>query len=246
VVGINSVIYSTSGGNIGIGFAIPSSLAKRVIQQLKETGRVVRGFLGITPQPNTEADKKHLKLRSRKGALVGSVGAGTPADRAGLKPADVILEINGKLVESDNDLRFKVAEIEPGTKIDIKFIRDGKEMTVSAKLEELKTEAEREIASKSGKDLGFSYTTLTPRIASRLGFKTQEGAVITNVSDYSEAERSGLEAGDIILEANGKLIKEGSDLQNIINRLKSGETLMLRIRREKDSSEFIKTLRIPE
>ncbi len=246
VVGINSVIFSTSGGNIGIGFAIPSSLAKRVIQQLKERGRVVRGFLGITPQPITEADKEHLKLRSKKGALVGSVEAGTPADKAGLKPADAIVEINGKPVESDNDLRFKVAEIEPGTKIDIKLIRDGKEMIVSAKLEEMKTEEERETASTSGKDLGFSYTTLTPRLASRSGFKTQEGVVITNVSDYSEADRSGLEAGDIILEANGKLIREESDLQNIINRLKSGETLMLRIRREKDSSEFIKTLRIPE
>jgi serine protease Do len=246
VVGINSIIVSPSGGNIGIGFAIPSNLARNVINQLKEKGKVVRGYLGIVPQSITQADKEHLKLQSRNGALVGSVESGTAAEKAGLKPADVIVEINGLPVKDGNDLRFKVAEIQPGTKVEIKIIRDGKEKLLTAKLDELQTEEERETAASSGKDLGFSYTTLTPRLASRYGFRTREGVVITDVRSYSEADRKNLEAGDIIIEANGKLIAEESDLRNIISRLKAGDTLMLRIRREKDSSEFITTLRIPE
>ncbi len=246
VVGINSIIVSPSGGNIGIGFAIPSNIAKKVIKQLKERGKVVRGYLGIVPQPITQADKEHLKLQSRNGALVGSIDAGTPAEKAGLKAADVIVEINGQPVKDDTDLRFKIAEIEPGTRVEIKIIRDGKEKILTAKLDELRTTQERETASTSGKDLGFSYTTLTPRLASRYGFRTQEGVVIADVRDYSEADRKGLQPGDIIIEANGKAVRDENELRDIINRLDAGETLMLRIRRERDSLEFIRTLRIPE
>jgi len=248
VVGINSMIFTPSGGNIGIGFAIPSNLARRVVNQLKERGKVVRGYLGIRPQPITEADKENLKLESRKGALVGSVEAGAPADKAGLKPADVIVEVNGQPVESDNDLRFKIAEIEPGTKVDIKVIRDGKEKILSVKLEEYPSEQEQQASASPRKDLGFSFTTLTPRRASRYGFRTQEGVIITEVRQYSDADRAGLQAGDIILEANRKVIQDERELQAIIDRLHSGDTLMLRLRREGDGNitEFIRTLRIPE
>lgn len=248
VVGITSMIYSPSGGNIGIGFAIPSNLAKKVVTQLKEKGKVVRGYLGIIPQPISEADKEYFKLKSKKGALVAQVEPGTPADKAGLKQADVITEINGKPVKNDNDLRLKIYEIEPGTRVEIKVIREGKEKILTAKLIEFPTEETEVVSAASGKELGMEYTTLTSRLSRRYGFRTEEGVIITEITRYSEADRRGLLAGDIILEANRRRVSEASDLENIIKKLKPGDTLMLVIRRERDrdSVELIRTLRIPE
>ncbi|UCC39294.1 MAG: Do family serine endopeptidase [Candidatus Aminicenantes bacterium] len=248
VVGITSMIYSPSGGNIGIGFAIPSNLAKKVVKQLKEKGRVIRGYLGIVPQAITEADKEYFKLKSKRGALVAQVEPDTPADKAGFQQADVITEINGQPVKNDNDLRLKIAEIEPGTRAEIKIIRDGKEKILTAKISEFPTDEAEVPSASSGKELGLEYTTLTPRLARRYGFRTEEGVIITEVTRYSEADRRGVLAGDIILEANRKKVFEANDLENIIKKLKPGDTLMLVIRRERDrdSVELIKTLRIPE
>ncbi len=142
---------------------------------------------------------------------------------------------------------FKIAEIEPGTKIEIRVIRGGKEKIITATLVERPSEEEEETPSASGKDLGLSVATMTPRLARRYGFQTQEGAIITDVRQFSEAYRKDLKAGDIILEANRKKVKTVRDLRNIINGLDSGNTLILLIRRERngESQEFIRTLRIP-
>ena len=247
VVGINAVIISPSGGNIGIGFAIPSNLARKIVKQLKEKGRVVRGYLGVRSGPITEEDKDALKLKTKKGAIIGEVEPDTPAEKAGLKKYDVIVEVSGKPVKDHHDLMFKIAEIEPGTKIEIKVIRGGKEKIITATLVERPSEEEEETPSASGKDLGLSVATMTPRLARRYGFQTQEGVIITDVRRFSEAYRKDLKAGDIILEANRKKVKTVRDLRNIINRLDSGDTLILLIRRERngESQEFIRTLRIP-
>jgi len=248
VVGINSIILAPTGGNIGIGFAIPSNLARKIIKQLKEKGKVVRGYLGVRTGSVTEEEKEVLKLKTKKGALVGEVSPGTPADKAGIKPYDVIVEVNGQPVETSNDLKFKIAEIEPGKKINIKVIREGKEKVLSAKLVELDSEREQKTSADSGKDLGFSYTTMTSRLARRLGLQTQEGVLITDVTRYSEAGRKDLQARDIILEANRIIVNAEKDLDNILKKLDSGDILMLKIRREanRETIEFIRTLRIPE
>lgn len=248
VVGITSNIISPSGGNIGIGFAIPSNLARKIVKQLKEKGRVVRGYLGVRSGPVTEDDKEAFKLKTKIGAIISEVVRGTPAAKAGLKKYDVIIEVSGNPVKDHHDLMFKIAEIEPGTKIEIKVIRDGKEKIITATLGEWTSEKEQEAPAASGKDLGFSITTLTPRLARRLGFQTEEGVLITDVRQFSEAARKELRAGDIILEANRKKVKTDRELRNIVKKLNSGETLILLIRRERNGepAEFISTLRIPE
>jgi serine protease Do len=248
VVGITSNIISPSGGNIGIGFAIPSNLARKIVKQLKEKGRVVRGYLGVRSGPVTEDDKEAFNLKTKKGAVIGEVERGTPAAKAGLKKYDVIIEVNGNPVKDHHDLMFKIAEIEPGTKIEIKVMRDGKEKIVTVTLGERTSEKGQEAPAASGKDLGFSITTLTPRLARRLGFQTEEGVLITDVRQFSEAARKELRAGDIILEANREKVKTDRELRNIVDKLDSGNTLILLIRRERNGEpvEFISTLRIPE
>ncbi|MFP4082156.1 MAG: S1C family serine protease, partial [Candidatus Aminicenantes bacterium] len=144
VIGITSNILTPTGGNIGIGFAIPSNLAKKIVKQLKEKGRVVRGYLGVQIQDINEDIKDFLKLESKKGAYVTKVEPDTPAEKAGIKRHDVIIEVNGEPVEDKNDLSFTIADIQPGTKVEIKVIRDGKEKTLTAELVELEPEEERE------------------------------------------------------------------------------------------------------
>jgi len=247
VIGITSNIASMTGGNIGIGFAIPSDLARKVVKQLQEKGRVVRGHLGVRTRDVSEEERRSLNLKSRRGAFVVEVTSGTPADKAGFERYDVIVEFDSQLIENTHDLSFKIADTPPGTKVEIKVIRDGKEKTLTAKLDELSTGEEGEQTSaSSGQDLGITVSTLTPRTARRIGFRTEEGVLITEVRRYSEAEQKGLLPGDIILEANRQEVKDTDDFKKIINKLNPGDGLMLFIRRERESREFITTLRIPE
>jgi len=247
VIGITSNILSPTGGNIGIGFAIPSNMAKKVVSQLKEKGRVIRGKLGVVIIPITEDEKKLLNLKDSKGALVNSLEQGGPAEKAGLKRYDVIIEVNGQPVESPNDLKLKIADIEPGTKVEIKFIRDGKERSATATIEELEPQEEKETTMAAGKDIGISITPMTPRLARRLGRETAEGLLITEVRNYSEADRKGLQAGDIILEVNRKKINTVEEFENVLKKTQSGDPIMLLIRRESDgqAQDFILTLRVP-
>jgi len=247
VVGITSNILSPSGGNIGIGFAIPSNLAKKVVSQLKEKGRVVRGYLGVGIRAITEDIKKSLKLKSKRGAMVASVESGYPAEKAGIERYDVIIEVNGEPVKDNNDLRFKIADIEPGTKVEIKVIRDGKEKNLIVKIAEMEPEEEEEPTVPSGKDIGISVTAITPRLARRYGYRTQQGLLITQVRKYSEAERKQLKAGDIIIEVNRKEVDSVKDLEDVVKKTETGDAIILLIRRESNGEfqDFIVTLRIP-
>jgi len=248
VVGINSLISTTTGGNIGIGFAIPSSLAKKVVTQLKKNGRVIRGYLGVRGlYPIDEKTKKNLGLESKNGVMINQVEPGTPADKAGLKRYDVIIKVNDDPVKNPNDLMFKIADIEPGTKVKLSVIRDGKEKSYIVKIAELEPEAEQETTSSEGKDIGLSVRELTPPLASRYGYRTQEGLIITEVRRYSEAAKEGLEVGDIILEANRNKVRRVSDLASILKKTPPGDSIMLLIRREsnREAQDFIVTLRIP-
>ncbi len=247
VVGITSNILSPSGGNIGIGFAIPSNLAKKVVKQLEEKGRVVRGYLGVQIQPINEEIKDFLKLSSKQGAYVTKVEPDTPAERAGLERHDVIIELNGEPIKDANDVKFKIADIQPETKIEITIIRDGKEKILTAKLAELEPEEEHEAPAAPGKDIGLTVRELSPRLSRRLGLRTEEGLLITGVTRYSEAERKGVLKYDIIIEVNRRKVKTFSELENLLKKLDSGDPIILTIRREREreAQEFIVTLRMP-
>jgi len=249
VVGINSIIFSPSGGNIGIGFAISSNLAKSIVEKLKEKGRVIRGYLGVGVYPITQEYVKLLNLKSSNGAVINNVEPGSPADKAGLKRYDVITEIDGKTVKDGSDLQFKIAEIAPGTKVNLTIIRDGKEKTIPVKIGEKESSVEKEPASSAGKDIGLKVQEMTSSLARRYGYETEEGLIITEVERYSEADRKGLETGDIILEVNRQEVNRINDLERILDRLNPGDPLLLLVRREDrrgGSQEFMATLRIPE
>lgn len=249
VVGINSMISTTSGGNIGIGFAIPSNLAKKVVTQLKEKRRVIRGYLGVRGIYDIDEDsKKVLDLKSTQGAMIQEVEPGTPADKAGFKRYDVIVEVDSKPVKDANDLLFKIAEIEPGTKVEIKVVREGKEKILTATITERSSTEASATQESSDKDLGFRVTELTPRLAQRYGLRTQEGLLVIEISRYSEADRKGMESGDIILEADRKEVTQVSDLESVLKRKEPGDSLMLLVRTEsrRSAQDRIVILNIPE
>jgi len=250
VIGINAMISTTTGGSIGIGFAIPSDLAKKVVQQLKDKGRVVRGYLGVRGiYPVDEGIRKSLSLDVKQGAMVQEVESGTPADKAGMKPYDVITEINGTPVKDHNDLLIKIADIPPGTTVDIKVVRKGgEEKILKVKIIEREIEEEQAPETSSDSDIGFKVRELNSRLASRLGLQTEEGLIITEITRYSEADRKGIQRGDIIIEVNQNKMKSLGDLEDILKKAKPGDAVMLLMRREGNgrSTDFIVTLSIPE
>jgi serine protease Do len=251
VIGITSNILVPSGvsGNIGIGFAIPSSMAKKVVIQLKEKGKVVRGWMGVevVMLPIDQDTQKLLNLQSKKGSLINTVLQGGPAEKAGLKPYDVIIAIDGQAIENSNDLRMKIADIPPGMKVEIKVIRDGKEKTLTATVSELEEERQKTSAMSAGKDIGLTVAALTPNIARRYGYRTAKGLLVTDVDSSSDAGRKGIQPGDIILEVNRQSVSTEEEWDAIVSKKKSGDALLLRLRRETDGAQqdFIVTIRIP-
>jgi len=245
VIGITSNIYTPTGGNVGIGFAIPSNMAKIVIKDLKEKGRVVRGYLGVWVQDVKTEAMKSLKLKEKAGAVVAKVQPGSPADKAGIKRYDVIIEFNGEKIKDSNHLKVKVAETPPGTEVKIKVIRNGKEKVLTTVLEELESEETSggKYTYKGKKDLGMRLTPLTPRLAREYGYRYSGGLLITYVRRNGPAFKAGLRAGDVIVEVNRREVNTLKDFDNILRRVESGDVLMLLVRR--GDSEFIAYLRIP-
>src|SRR5215467_10576756 len=177
VVGITTAIYSQSGGNIGIGFAIPTNSVKELLPQLKDKGRVVRGYLGTTVQKITPEIADSLGLKQQHGALVADVMRGSPAERAGIKTGDIITEFNSKEVKDSAELPALVARVAPGTTASIKVLRDGKEISLPITVGEMK-DTEVATAGEEG-DLGLTVQPLTPEVAQGMGLNRAEGLVIT-------------------------------------------------------------------
>jgi serine protease Do len=250
VIGINTAINSPSGGNVGIGFAIPINMASQVMEALISKGKVTRGYVGLLLQDLDEDLAKAMKLKNSQGVLVGDVTAGGPADKAGIKRGDVIIEIDGKKVENSFQLRNLVAQTKPGTLVTFTLIREGQQMQVKVLLGERPKElgAGRQTEEKQPKEqtyqkLGISAQTLTPEIADQLGYKNQEGVVIIDVAGGSPAEDAGLQQGDLIMEINQVKIRTVQDFKTALARLRSGDSAALLVRRGENT--FYVAIQIP-
>ena len=234
MVGINSAIYSRSGGNIGIGFAIPANMAKNVINQLKEHGSVVRGWLGVMIQPVTPELAAQFKMERPIGALVGEVSPGSPADKAGIKPGDVIVEFNGKEISQVSVLPNLVAETPVGSKAEVTLFRKGalkKLPIVIAKLNEEQAAAS-ESTENLNKRLGLGVQDLTPEIAAALGITDKHGVLITAVEPNYPAAEAGLRQGDLILEFNQRPVRNVKTFLNEIKAIKAKATVSFFVKRE--------------
>jgi len=223
LIGINSQILSPTptGGNIGIGFAIPSNMAHNVMTQLIDHGSVRRGMIGVTIQPVTADIARSLGLSEVRGALVNSVNAGGPADQAGVKQGDVITELNGASVKDSNALRNEVSQMMPGTETKLTVLRNGKEETVTVKLGELQPRADagEEGGQPDGDSSGFgmSITPLTPELASQLGVKARTGVVVQDVQPGGRAADAGLRSGDVIAQVDGKAVASADALRSALS-----------------------------
>jgi Do/DeqQ family serine protease len=230
LIGINSQILSPNGGgNIGIGFAIPSNMAKSVMSQLIGKGKVQRGMLGVGIQPVTNDLAQGLGLKDVRGVLVNSVVAGGPAEKAGLKTGDVIVQVNGKEVNDANVLRNTIAQTAPGTSVTFMIMRNGQQQQVPVTLGNL---AENGAAAGSGGGggggaagtgrLGLSLIPLTPDIASKLGLKRgATGLAVQSVDDNSPASEAGIQVGDVIQEVNRQPVRSVDEMRAALG--KSGD-----------------------
>ena len=231
LVGINSQILSPSGGNIGIGFAIPSNMAKHVMEALIADGRVHRGMLGVTIQQVTPDIAKSLGLKTATGALVSSVQEGGPADDAGLERGDVITAIDGKLVEGSNELRNRIAATKPGARVTLTVFRNGSQKTFTATLKELPTPSatngQREGAGQDGGALGLGVEPLPRDRARSLGLEEGDGLIVSSVQPNSPASEAGIRVGDIIEEVNGVAVNGVSDLKDAVSQAGARPTLVL-------------------
>jgi len=226
VVGINTAIFSPSGGSVGIGFAIPASSAENVIASLKESGKVTRGWLGVQIQPVTEDIAESLGLKEAKGAIVADVTEDSPALAAGIEQGDTILKVGGKDIKDSRDLARKVAQIKPGDSVPVTLVRDGKTMDLSVKIGTMPGEpktASSEGGAK-GDDASVSLADFGLKVA-----PAQDGAgvTVTDVAPSSPAAERGLKPGDTILEVAGTAVHAPADVRNALKANDKKRVLML-------------------
>lgn len=211
VIGVNSQIFSPTGGNVGIGFAIPSDVAARIIDDLLDDGRVARGWLGVSIQNVTDDIAQALELDETRGAIVSSIVSGGPADQAGFEREDVVLEVNGEAVETSRDLTRRIGDIAVGETVRFRIIRDGRERTLRATLGDRPSDDELD-AMQSGTQVpvevryfGMSLVELSEEDRAVRGLdEDTPGVVVDDLERGSEAARKGLTTGDVILEAGGE------------------------------------------
>jgi serine protease Do len=230
VIGINTAIFSRSGGYMGIGFAIPSNMAKTVMESLISNGKVVRGWLGIIIQNLSDDLAQSFSHTSTEGALVSQVSEDSPAYKAGIKQGDIVVEFNGVKVKNVNHLRNMVAAISPGTSIDTVVLRNGKKESFSVKMGELPAQiAETKKPDEPQSIIGLNVENLTPELSRRLNTKRSKGVIVTGILPGSVADRAGIQPKDIIISVNGKDIDNYEDFKESVSddALKKGIRLVV-------------------
>jgi serine protease Do len=259
VVGINTAIATRTGGYEGYGFAIPMNLAKTVAEDLINTGKVRRGYLGVQIQNVDATTAKASGLEKAEGVLVGKVQDGSAAGAAGIKDGDIILSVDGKAVNAANELQSIIARKHPGDVVALMVYRDGKksEKKVTLKERDAKEETvasadegdnESSEESASGRtvkldQLGFSVRNLTMEVKEKA--KVENGAQVAEVKTFSEAYNRGLQRDDVIVEADRKKISSASDLKRVVESHKPGDAIMLRVKDQSGNSRFV-AVQIPK
>lgn len=237
VVGINTAIFSRTGGNIGIGFAIPINLVKELLPQLRGKGKVVRGYLGVLIQKVTPEIAESLGMEKNHGALVANVSKDGPAEKAGVNVGDVILEFDGKEVKDSGDLPIIVARTSVDKKVRMKVLRDKKEVFLNVAVGELKDEEVVATAPEKG-ELGLTVQRLTPQMAESLGMERTEGVVVTAVEPASVADESGIRRGDVIVEVDRKPVRSIDDYKKAVAAARKGRGMLFLVKRG-DSTLFL-------
>ncbi len=228
VIGINTWIASQSGGNIGLGFAIPINNAKKVINDIISKGSVEYGWLGVNSGDPSKELRDSMGIKTSQGAFVFDVFLGSPADKAGIQPGDLIVRVGENEVKNSNDLVRLVGNLTPKTVTDFQVIRSGKTLTVKVKIETLKPESELEDMAKKAWP-GFSVVELTNQIRKNLNLRGDGNIIVGNVTPGSPADSAGLTIGDIIREINGKKVNSIADFYREINTDK--KEFMIRVNR---------------
>ena len=237
VIGVNTAIVA---GGQGIGFAIPINMASLIVEQLKNKGEVVRGWLGVLVQQITPAIAEGLGIEEAKGVLVSDVTSGGPAERAGIQRGDIIVEFDERKIDTVSQLTNLVAFTRPGTQIELGIIREGKQKNLSARIGEFGgkngLKDNKEFAEDPGlEDLGFTVSEVTPQVSNRFGIKGRNGVVITDVIQGSLAQESGFQEGDVILEVNKKSIRSLDDYRNAVKTLERGKPALFLVKRGTDT-----------
>ncbi len=243
VIGINTAIFSPTGGSIGLGFAIPASIAQPVVAQLKEHGRVERGLLGVQIQPVTDEIASSLSLGSASGALVAQVEPNSAALKAGIQSGDVIKSVDGKSIDTVRDLTRTIAAAEPGSTVKIGVLRDGKDVVLPAKLGDSAAKAERQAkadtqdqdkAAKEPMSFGVSLAPLSPEARQQLGLKDSiKGALIAGVETGSPAEEQGLRAGDVLQQVGHAAVSTPQEASSQLKEAKkTNKPVLMKVFRE--------------
>ena len=234
VIGVNSAIFSQGGGNIGIGFAIPIDLAKKITDQLRKNGRVIRGWLGIRAQDVSPQLATSLNLTRGAGelAVVTEVADNGPAAEAGVRTGDVIIEFNGKPVPKSQEFPSVIAETSPGQKVSRKIFREKKEQTISVKIGELSDESDASQKTESrDPEIGVRVQRITPEAARRLGMVSTKGVLVMEVQPGSPAEQVGVEPADVIREVNQRPVNNVSDFERALRQGRRGDRILLLVQR---------------
>jgi len=222
VIGINSALASTNGGNVGIGFAIPINLAKRVVEDLVASGKVTRAYIGILPQEITPDIMEAFGLKEVAGVLVAKVEKDSPADKAGIKTGDIIIEINGEKVPSVPKFRIAIATARVGQQIPLKIVRDKRDMTIRVTLEAYPEDiAAASDSVKGGIATGISVEAIDSQTAKRLGVTSDKGVVVTKVDPNSPAAKSGLKVGYVILQIEDKEVNSPKEFNTELEKAKT-------------------------
>ena len=230
LIGINTAILSRSGGNQGVGFAVPANLARHIMGQISKGGKVVRGYIGTTIQGVTPEIAKAFGLPNSRGALIGDVTENGPAAKAGIVKGDVITELNGQPVADSRELRLKISQMAPGTPIKLKVFRDGTAREINVTLGELPNEdkaPEAEQPEESSLE-GISVDNLTPQLLRRLQMPADtNGVIVTNVAEDSAAANAGLQRGDVIQRVNRKAVNNAAEFREAMKQAGQNSAVLL-------------------